>query len=210
MIHVEVLPEEQRVCLRTVGPAATALGFHLAGGTAVALHLGHRRSIDFDWFTGRFPVAAVDVSDSLRHLGVDLETISLAGGTVHGRVAGVRVSFLEFRPPLLEPTVDWPEYGCRLASCPDLAAMKLLAVAQRGTKKDFVDVHALSRSLPLEAMLDCYCRRFRVTDTARVLAGLSYFDSAETDLMPVMLRPLDWDRIRYDIREMVRRIARPS
>lgn len=61
MIHVEVLPEEQRACLRTVGPAATALGFHLAGGTAVALHLGHRRSIDFDWFTGRFPVAAVDV-----------------------------------------------------------------------------------------------------------------------------------------------------
>ena len=55
MIHAEVLPDEQFACLLRLAPAATGMGFYLAGGTAVALHLGHRRSIDFDWFAPRFP-----------------------------------------------------------------------------------------------------------------------------------------------------------
>ncbi len=207
MIHVEVLPEDQRACLQTLGPAATHLGFYLGGGTAVALHLGHRRSIDFDWFTTRFPVPPVELAESLRLLGVNQETTSLAAGTVHGRIGGVKVSFLEFRPPLLEPSVEWHAYQCRLASCRDLAAMKLLAVTQRGTKKDFIDVHALSHVLPLDEMLDCYCQRFGVSDTARVLAGLCYFDSAETDPMPAMLVPLDWDGVKRAIEAMVRRVV---
>ena len=59
--------------------------------------------------------------------------------------------------------------------------MKLLAVAQRGTKKDFIDVHALSRRMPLARMLDCYQRRFGVSDTSCILAGLCFFDDAESE-----------------------------
>lgn len=55
MIHAEVLPDEQVACLRGLAPAAMSLGLYLAGGTAVALHVGHRRSVDFDWFAPRFP-----------------------------------------------------------------------------------------------------------------------------------------------------------
>lgn len=110
--------------------------------------------------------------------------------------------------PLLEPLVEWPDVGCRLASCADLAAMKLLAVAQRGTKKDFVDVHALSRQMPLARMLDCYQGRFGVTDTSRILAGLCFFDDAEAEPMPVMLVPLDWETVKRDLRDMVRKAVR--
>ena len=110
--------------------------------------------------------------------------------------------------PLLEPLVEWPDVGCRLASCADLAAMKLLAVAQRATKKDFVDVHALSRQMPLARMLDCYQRRFGVTDTSRILAGLCFFDDAEAEPMPVMLVPLDWETVKRDLRDMVREAVR--
>lgn len=204
MIHADVLPESQSACLRTLGPAATALGFHLAGGTAVALHLGHRRSVDFDWFATSFPGSPVDLAAALRARGIAFETTTLADRTAHGVIGGVKVSFLEFRPPLLEPLVDWPERGCRLASCGDLAAMKLLAVAQRGTKKDFIDVHALSRTMPLDRMLDCYRRRFGVADSAAVLAGLCYFDDAEADPMPRMLVPLDWETVKRELRESVR------
>lgn len=210
MIHAEVLPDRQMACLRALAPAATAMGFHLAGGTAVALTIGHRRSVDFDWFTPRFPGSPVDLAESLARHGVAIETTTLAEQTVHGFVAGVKVSFLEFRPPLLEPLVDWPELGCRLASLSDLAAMKLLAVAQRGTRKDFIDVLAISRRLPLDRMLECYRRRFGVTDTGRVLAGMCYFDDADTEPMPTMLVPLDWDAVKHELREMVRSAARTA
>lgn len=156
MIHAEVLPEAQAACLRMLAPAATDLGFHLAGGTAVALQIGHRRSVDFDWFAPRFPGRPVDLWESLAVRGITLEPTALADQTVHGRIGGVKVSFFEFRPPLLEPLVEWPELGCRLASCADLAALKLLAVAQRGSKKDFIDVHALSGRMSLGQMLDCW------------------------------------------------------
>ena len=209
MIHADVLPAEQLACLRRLGPAATRLGFHLAGGTAVALHCGHRESVDFDWFTQRFPGSPVDLAETLREDGLHLETTGLADRTVHGRIHGVKVSFFEFRPPLLKPLVDWPEGGCLLAACEDLAAMKLLAVTQRATRKDFIDVHALSHALPLEAMIDCYQRRFGVTEASRVLAGLCYFDDAEPEPMPRMLAATTWPDVKDDLRAMVRRLSRP-
>lgn len=207
MIHPEVLPQEQLACLRELAPVATELGFYLGGGTAVALHRGHRRSVDFDWFASRFPGMPVDLQESLAGRGIVLEPTALAQGTVHGVIAGVKVSFLEFRPALLEPLVEWPAIGCRLASCPDLAAMKLLAVAQRGTKKDFIDVHELSRQMPLADMLACYQKRFGVTDTSRLLASLCFFDDAENEPMPVMLRPLRWETVKQDLQDMVRQVA---
>lgn len=207
MMHTEVLPLVQQACLRQLGPAAKAEGFHLIGGTAVAIHLGHRQSVDFDWCTQQFPGQPVNFAASLAERGVRLVTTSLAHGTVHGSVDGVKVSFLEFKPLLLEPTLDWPEYGCRLAGLADLAAMKLLAVSQRGTKKDFVDVHALGSVMPLEAMIAAYCRRFGLTDFGRVLAALCYFDDADHEPMPKMLVPSDWESIKHAIRRQVREIA---
>lgn len=204
MIHAEVLPEAQAACLRILAPAARELGFYLAGGTAVALQIGHRRSVDFDWFSARFPGRPVDLRESLASRGIALEPVELANQTVHGRIGGVKVSFFEFRPPLLEPLVEWPELGCGLASCADLAAMKLLAVAQRASKKDFLDVHALGGRMSLAEMLDRYRRRFGVTDTGRVLAGLCFFDDAESEPMPVMLADRDWERVKRDLRNMVR------
>ncbi len=207
MMHAEVLPPAQQACLRQLGPAATAGGFHLIGGTAVAIHLGHRQSVDFDWCTQQFPGEPVNFSSSLACHGVRLTPTSLADGTVHGSVDGVKVTFLEFKPPLLEPTIDWPEYGCRLAGLADLAALKLLAVSLRGTKKDFIDVHALGSAMPLQAMIHAYCHRFGLTDSARVLAALCYFDDADDQPMPTMLVPCDWEEIKHDILRQVRAIA---
>jgi hypothetical protein len=81
MMHAEVLPPEQQACLRQLGPAATVEGFHLIGGTAVAIHLGHRQSVDFDWCTQRFPGEPVNFTASLAGHGVRLTPTSLAHGT---------------------------------------------------------------------------------------------------------------------------------
>ena len=85
--------------------------------------------------------------------------------------------------------------------------MKLLAVAQRGTKKDFIDVHALAEQLSLRRMLDCYQQRFGVSDTSRLLASLCFFDDAEAEPMPTMLVPLEWETVKRNLQAMVRQFA---
>lgn len=67
----------------------------------------------------------------------------------------------------------------------------------------------LSLGLLLDVMIDCYQRRFGVTDASRVLAGLCYFDDAEAEPMPRMLALTSWSTVKDDLRAMVRRLSRP-
>ncbi len=90
----------------------------------------------------------------------------------------------------------------------DLAAMKLSAVADRGAKKDFVDLYVLaSQRLPLRQMLNGYQRKFSATDTVHVLYSLTYFDDADRARMPRMLWDIDWRAIKKAVRRWVHEIA---
>ena len=103
--HSEVLGAFQKRALDALGPILSSNGFYLAGGTAVALWLGHRRSVDLDWFTPRKFEDPLGLSRDLRKHGVSLVTTRAARGTLEGKVFGVRTSLLEFRYPLLKPLV---------------------------------------------------------------------------------------------------------
>jgi hypothetical protein len=145
---------------------------------------------------------------ALQDRGVTFRVGSVQRGTLHGEVGGVRVSFLEYRHALLAATLDWPALGCRIASLDDLAAMKLLAVNQRGTKKDFVDIHALGvRAFPLGEMLERFRRKFGVDDVSRVLYSLTYFGDAESAPMPAMRSGVRWEEVKAEICEWVKLIA---
>lgn len=206
--HREVLPPEQQQVLRQLGPAVTACGFCLGGGTAIAIQLGHRQSVDLDWFTSQRLDDPMGLSRQLQSQGIELRVRAVQRRTLHGEVAGVRVSFLEFGYPLLEPAVAWPDFDCCLASLTDLAAMKLLAVSQRGAKKDFLDIYALgTQGLSLGEMLDLYRRKFSVTDVVRVLGSLCYFDDADPEPMPTMLTSNTWPEVKTAIRDWVKAVA---
>lgn len=202
--HPEILGPKQRKTLRLLGPEVTSRDFYLAGGTALAIQLGHRRSVDFDWFLeGRIPdplLLAREIQETAPFVTTRIEP-----RTLFGTVNGVRVSFFEFRYPLLEPTVYWPEYGCRLASLQDIACMKLSAVVQRGSKKDFIDLFALGREgFQLSVMLGWYGTKFGVEDIGHVLYALAYFDDADRERMPRMLWDLDWREVKEAIRAWTR------
>lgn len=202
--HPEILSPKQRKTLRLLGPEVTAQGFYLAGGTALALQLGHRRSVDFDWFLeDRMPDPlrlAREVQET-----VPFVTTRIEPRTLFGTVSGVRVSFFEFRYPLLDPAVPWPDYGCRLASLRDIACMKLSAIVQRGSKKDFVDLFALGREgFQLPDMLDWYRKKFGIEDIGHVLYALAYFDDADMERMPRMLWKVEWKEVKEVIRAWTR------
>lgn len=207
MIHAEILTPVQQEVLARIAPAATEENFYLGGGTAIALHLGHRRSVDFDWFAPA-PFDPLALAGTLRTRVPGMTVRSQDRGTLHIADSDVPVSFLLYEYPLLQPWIAWPEYACSLASLADLACMKLAAIANRGARKDFVDVHALAHSgLALEEMLSAYQRRYETQDIGHVLFSLNYFDDAEAQDMPEMLWPVRWDAIKTDVRRWVKELG---
>lgn len=207
-MHEEVLPDALRRVLRLVGPRLSAAGFYLVGGTAVAIHLGHRQSADLDWF--RFdPIEdPLALAGELSASGPEWRVEGLAPGTLHARVDHIAVSLLRYAYPLLAPLVDWPEYGCRLASLEDLGCTKLAAIAQRGAKKDFFDLHALLQAgQTLSRLLQAFTRKYPSVDPAPVLVGLCYFDDADLDPDPVRLTSPAWETVREEIHQATRSVV---
>jgi predicted nucleotidyltransferase component of viral defense system len=182
--------------------------FYLVGGTTIALYLGHRHSVDLDWFTGEDIPDTMLLAQNIRDQGIPFTTEQIERGTLHGTVSGVRVSFLEYKYPLIKPLVPWQKTACQLASLEDLTSMKLSALSQRGSKKDFVDIYALGlRHFRLRNMLHFYQQKYSVEDIGHVLYGLSYFDDADKERLPKIFWDTNWKIIKKTIQGWVREVA---
>ncbi len=204
-VHPEILGARQFRSLIRFGPKVAELGFYLGGGTAVALHLGHRRSIDFDWFRQEPIPDPLRLAEGLRADGAPFITTWTARGTLYGTAGGIRTSFFEYRYKLLAPFTQWPEAGCQLAALADLACMKLSAITQRGSRKDFVDLYALvTTGHPLVSMLAGYQDKYGITEIGHLLYALSFFDDADAERMPRMIWKVRWPEIKRSIQRWVR------
>lgn len=198
--RLSVLARAQKKALAQLAPFTATRNFYLGGGTAIALHLGHRRSIDFDWFIQEALGDPMLLAQDIRSQGIDFTTNRVEPGTLHGMVSGVKVSVLEYPYPLLRPSTRMQGFECNIASLDDLACMKLSALSQRGSKKDFVDIYALMlkhKSLP--DILNLYKRKYDIGDMASVLYGLAYFDDADNEPMPRMIWKTNWKTIKKAI-----------
>jgi hypothetical protein len=205
-LRVDALGRTQRAVLKSLAPFTRDHGFYLGGGTALALQLGHRRSVDFDWFRQEPLEDPLRLASEIAAAGIRFKQSSSESGTLHGVSRGVRTSFIEYRYPLLRPGLD--EGGFVLASLEDIAAMKLAAVAQRGSRKDFVDVFALGRRFRLTEMLRFYSEKYGLEDNGHLLVALSYFDGADRERMPTMLERWTWPSVKRAIGGWVREAAR--
>src|SRR5215208_3839217 len=112
----EGLPKKQMSVLKTLGPPMSSREFYLAGGTALAVHLGHRISVDLDWFTGHRFEDGMLIAQHLRNSNVTMNIEQVSPGTLHGSIQGVRVTFLQYQYPLLKPLERWTEMDCELAA----------------------------------------------------------------------------------------------
>ncbi len=203
--HLDALNKDLQDVLREMGPFMSERGLYLAGGTALAIYLGHRVSVDLDWFTVKPLHDPLHFAQELKDNGIPLVLSQVDRGTLHGSVHGVNVSFLEYRYPLLVPANRWNEFHCLLASPDDIACMKLSAIAQRGSKKDFIDLYAIVKTYrKLGEILDLYKKRYAVEDIGHVLFGLAYFDDAQRERTPKMLWDVDWESVKESIRQWLR------
>lgn len=207
-MYPETLQKKQQEVLEKTGSLMSSLRFYLGGGTAVALQLGHRKSVDLDWFTKERIADPIRLAKEIQNAKISFITLQIDRGTLHGSISGVRVSLLEYRYPLLQRTVPGKQYHCQLASLDDLACMKLSAISQRGSKKDFIDIYALGRKhRPLSAMLDLYQRKFKIKNIAHVIYGLSYFDDAEQERTPKMVWDVNWATVKKTIQAWIKKLS---
>jgi len=175
----------------------------LAGGTDLALQLGHRLSRDLDLFTPTAFVAS-EVAEQLRELE-GFTVTRLQPGTILGTIPGTSISLFEYRYPLIAPTLNYQ--GVSLASLIGLGAMKLSAVADRGLRRDFVDLAILLDQFTLPELLVAYDRKFGAlaSNEFHLLKSLVYFDDAEADEPPDMLiEGYEWSQVKATIESAVR------
>lgn len=201
MLHLETVEPDTLELLRRLQSLPVLSETRLVGGTALALQMGHRCSVDLDFF-GCWGES--NLLPDLECCGAVVRT----GGTSRLQfyeINQIKVDFVTYAYTWLKEVtlVD----GLRLAQLEDIAAMKLEAITNRGSKKDFIDVAFLLNLFSLRDMLDMYQKKYPTGLKLLVMRSLVYFDDAETTDMPVMLTSLSWDEAKERICDAVRATA---
>lgn len=202
--HTEVITPQVEQVIDKLSGQNLARDFYLGGGTGLALHVGHRKSADLDFFSP----ARFDEETLVSQLSA-VEKISLISRdrqTLHIHLAGVKVSFLGYPYPVLFPLESFREI--QVADVRDIASMKISAIASRGTRRDFIDLYVVCRSYGLDLLLDLFGRKFAQVEYNRihVLKSLAYFEDAEKEPMPDMLSDISWQQVRNFLSREVKRL----
>ncbi len=208
MIHWRILDDARRALV----PRFEFLkrkGFYLAGGTALALQIGHRTSVDFDFyvnseFSDALPLLS-DIQKQLPQFAVD----HMADGTLIGHLDAVELSFFRYNYALLEPFVTAGTID--LASIPDIAAMKMAALVQRGLYRDFIDLYVIARKHGLDAIIRWTRQKFPGLDVYVMLRALVYFTDAEADTSmrgKTLVRPIEWRTVKLFFTAEIRRLEK--
>ena len=196
----EILPPAQQTLWSNLREAAR-LGFVLYGGTAIALRLGHRESVDFDFFSEKpFSyqelVQAIPILEKAVVLQDDPKTLTFGLDMGIPGENQVKVSFFTVETGRVH-NPEWTSDGVLLvASMKDLMAHKLKVVLQRLEKKDYLDVHALlANGYTLEdAIAGARAMYGRAFQPAEALKALTYFKEGNLDQVPAKVQQ---DLIRW-------------
>lgn len=170
--------------------------WYLAGGTALALQVGHRESVDLDFFTQ----AATFDEDALERMLVQTktwETTLRQKGTIYGKLLGAKVSFIAY--PFFEPSTKSIRCGnVRILMPEDIAAMKIIAISQRGRKRDFIDLYWYCHNREslkhvIERAIKQYPQNHNIP---HFFKSLVYFADAEEDPMPELHFEVTWKDVK--------------
>lgn len=192
MLYLETVESSTLELLKKLQRLPVLEQTRLVGGTALALQLGHRKSIDLDFF-GTVDCEAEYLRESIA--GIASLTILRESPHIHIYIVdGIKVDIVNYKYPWLDDVVL--EQGLRLASVSDIAAMKITAIIGRGTKKDFIDIAFLLHHFSLEEILHFYAAKYNDSSVFMAMKSLAYFDDAEADPMPDMFVNQSWQQVK--------------
>ena len=203
MLRTSTLAERTLVLLKRLQSLPLFRDTRLVGGTALALQLGHRESVDLDFF-GRVDLDGTAIKEELERQGFEVELQYNTKAIKTLFINGIKTDIVNYHFEWLDPAVE--EEGTRMAGKKDIAAMKLAAITGRGSKKDFVDMYFLLEHFTLSRMLEFHARKYKTDSSFMILRSLTYFEDAEKAAMPRALIPTDWEEVKEKIREAVRKL----
>jgi hypothetical protein len=174
--------------------------FALAGGTGLALQIGHRLSYDLDLFNSddfnpEIILQGLSNQFQVKLIQSEINTLNLV-------IDDIKVDLLAYKYPLLRSIVQ--EENLRIYSIEDIAVMKLSALSARGFKKDFYDLYFLFRKYSLNELLSLYQNKFSANQIFHIIKSLIYFDDADNEPDPVILEEITWLQIKNEIDKKVK------
>ena len=199
MLHKQAVEERTFNLLRELMSFKPLADFSLVGGTALALMLGHRKSIDLDFFCGKnFDIAAMHKKLKI-HFKDRINIVSSEKNPlgIFSLIDDIKIDICRHPFPLIKPLLI--EDGLRLWSLEDLAASKVFAISSRATKKDFWDIDRLLDIFSIEEIASFYSLRYEQNLAIAVSKMLTYFNEAEKTKEPVCLLGKTWPKVKKSI-----------
>ena len=205
-MHESVLDEEIKKNIKILSQQDFIRSFYLAGGTACAVHLGHRISNDLDFFS-KDDFLHFEVQNSLRKSGHFLTDYS-DSQTLIGRFNKVKISFFHYDYPLIGETYHF--LNLRISSLEDIGCMKIDAISSRGSKRDFVDLYFILKkfNLGLKEFFKYFEEKYGKENynIYHILKSLVYFEDAERDPGLNMLDQFSWKNVKIFFIEQIKKL----
>ncbi len=199
MLHYETVGAQTLELLKSLLNAEAFKELRLVGGTALAMQIGHRKSIDLDLF-GIMGADEFEIKKQLNQIG-SVQWLKKTTNINILLIDGIKVDLVNYPYPWIRQV--GVEEGFRLASLEDIGAMKLAAITGRGTKKDFIDLYFLLQKFSIADLVSFYKQKYADGSTFMVLKSLVYFGDADLDESPIMLKMIEWEFVKDSIKDLV-------
>lgn len=197
--HCETLPRKTKKALDFLSKEKwlKKSSWYLAGGTALALQMGNRKSLDLDFFT-----AEKDFNEKklVAHFAKNKDWVTdiEEKNTIYGQLLGSKISFIAY--PFFIPKQKMSWYGeVQVMNPTDIAVMKITAISQRGRKRDFFDLYWCAHNVePLEIIIKRLPEQYPsiAHDYHHILKALVFFEDAESDPEPEIYFKASWNTVK--------------
>jgi Nucleotidyl transferase AbiEii toxin, Type IV TA system len=203
-----VTPKMQRLLLH-IGGQPFSHRFYLAGGTALSLQMGHRRSVDFDFFSALDEVDEKSRNEIIAGISsFPTQIIESVGGNLLMVVDDIRIGFFSYGYPLVDEPVRCE--NVHLASIIDIGLMKCDALISRGSRKDFYDLFFISGYIKLDHLLQLGEKKYpHFRDfPLMVLESMTMFENADRDVQPELFDNIPWDQVKQSFIEQAHLLSK--
>lgn len=177
--------------------------YYLGGGTALALQLGHRTSLDFDFYcTDKFDTGKL--LETIKSNFEQVEIESQSEDTLLVMVEGVNLSVFYYPYPIIDNLLDWG--SIKLVNLKDVAAMKVVAIIQRARQRDFVDMYYLIQKLGIKEIINAVYKKYPWYEENNkiIFAALTYFKEADSDpesgRVAIIDPSITWEKVKSSIK----------
>lgn len=212
-MHLEILDETRIRILEKLNHLDFIRNFCLGGGTAISLQLGLRNSYDFDFFSySHFDIDKLKVILSMTFKEVKVIDEFEPKSTLSIIIDGVNLSFFEYSHKNIQNEIQFKEFNnIKMFSLIDLMLMKCVAIAQRGTKKDFFDFYFLIKELKINEidLINLLDQKYSNPDLKIAFSySLTYFDEAENEILPKAYCTYSWEDIKNFLKDYQKKISK--